>query len=119
MKKLSIQFIAFLLLNLFGESLCQVKFASRYLEDMYETLPPDCKNILSVFPTSSKFSLSTNNIIKSRSVTINYYKDDNLLLDIGATVLDSSSRMLLESEILCRFVERKILELLLITGDNP
>lgn len=107
----------FLFFNI-SESISQIKFASRYLEQMYEALPSDCKDFSRDSLSLSRFTISTNNIIKSRFVTINYYLRENTIEDIGITIIDSTSRQLLQSDVLNRFVERKILELLLIRDDN-
>jgi hypothetical protein len=116
MKKLFLCLIVGLIFNV--ESEAQIIFASNYLESLYESLPSDCRFV----PGESLFvethSVKTNSIINSRAVTLNYYLDGNVVEDIGVAILDSASRSLFQSENVCRFVERKILELLLIAKDN-
>jgi hypothetical protein len=118
MKKLTIYLIVALIYNISSVGICQIIYDSKYLENMYESLPLDCRYVPSEHLLSYTHALETRKIITSRSVTINFIVNENKIEDLGISVFDSSSRSLFQSSFIYRFIERKVLELLLINNDN-
>ncbi|MCK9210362.1 MAG: hypothetical protein M0P61_05930 [Ignavibacteriaceae bacterium] len=115
-----VKIILYLIIGLFLsiESEGQITFASKYLENLFEILPSDCRYYPNDSLSRNTYALRTNRIINSHYVNLNYYLNGNRIEDIGIAIIDSTIRPLFESEDISRFIERKTLELLLIHDDN-
>ena len=118
MNKLSVYIILFFVWNINSEGINQVRFASIFLEEMYESLPSDSKYQADNVTATYIHKTRTKNIIKSESVIIKYHIEEGIIEDIGISVIDSSLHSLIKSDVICRFIERKMLQLLLIKSDN-
>jgi hypothetical protein len=60
--------------------------------------------------------IQTSNVVKSKNATIYFYMDGDTIKEIGISITDSLEESLLKSDIISRFIERKMLELLLINN---
>ncbi|MCE1187973.1 MAG: hypothetical protein LWX56_02435 [Ignavibacteria bacterium] len=94
--------------TIFAQNEC----TSQYLSQVFHRLPAECRQARSN-DTLAYFTRVTDKIMPGRTMPVLYYYTRSQLSDIGIRLCDSSSlRAIVNNEIVCRFFERKMLELL-------
>lgn len=118
MKKLYYYLVIIVILNTNSELICQIVISSQYLKKLYDNLPSDCKLIITENLALNKYSITTKNIIPNYEIEIDYYITGGKVEDFGIPIVNPFVRNLILSEDICRFIERKTLELLLMPNDK-